>query len=374
MDHLPDMYDYRQTRLRETFRQDLERFTGRLLLTDPQWLLPASRLIDEHRYELEFLQELIDWRLSLPDQERNDFNTDNPFYWRLAFQEGEVPPEAEELAVAHYESGDYDRARAVFRLLIDSFDNYAEGYNYLGLIALYEDKVDEAISQFEQTVEVGRKLFPRRIAKDRWWRDLSTRPYMRGLANLALSLNQAGRYADALAVCDRLDQECGDDMGAAAHRATAYLCLGEWSKARDAALYVRRISPPEGLVAAMAAFELSDRDNARIWFVHAAMNAPREVGRVLGKRMPRARSGDEARSHNSGIMIRRAVQGFLREQSNSSRRFFSGLWKQTESLRAELDDTTRRWREDRAANDRVAFDRMTEMQSLEFARQWSDAM
>jgi hypothetical protein len=197
---------------------------------------------------------------------------------------------------------------------------------------------------------------------------------MRGLANLALSLNQAGRYTDALVVCDRLDRECGDDMGAAAHRASAYLCLGEWSKARDAALYVHCISPSEGLFAAMAAYELGDRDNARIWFVHAAMNAPREVGTVLGKRMPRSRSGGEARFHNSGIMIRRAVQGFLREQSTSSRRFFSRLWKQTESLRAELDDTTRKWREDRATKDRVAYERMTEMQSLEFARQWSDVM
>jgi tetratricopeptide (TPR) repeat protein len=370
MDGLPDLHDYRQARLRSTFHQDLTRFTSRLLITDPQWLLPASKLICEHRHELEFLRELIDWRLSLPEQKEDSFNTDNPFYWRLAFQEGQVPVEAEEMAVEHYDRGDNDRARAVFQLLIDSFEDYAEGHNYLGLIALREDDVDAAIEHFERTVEVGRRLFPGRIAKERWWTDLATRPYMRGLANLALSLNQAGRHDEALEVCDRLEGECGDDLGAAAHRAAAYLCQGAWEQARDAALRVCQIDPSEGLTAALAAYELGDRDGLKTWFVHAALNAPHTVGMVLGKRMPRPEGYEAARDHNSGITARRELLGFLSGQRAASRRYFTGLWKRTEDLRTELDRVTRRWSEARGSNDRSDYDRMMELKSVDFARRW----
>ena len=42
-------------------------------------------------------------------------------------------------------------------------------------------------------------LFPKRIARESWWSDLRTRPYMRGLRNLALTLVQAKRYEEELA-------------------------------------------------------------------------------------------------------------------------------------------------------------------------------
>jgi hypothetical protein len=77
-------------------------------------------------------------------------------------------------------------------------------------------------------------------------------------------------------------------------------------------------------------------DRARVWFVHATMNGPREVGMVLGKRLPRPAVGEEGQ-HNSGI-TRRGIQGFLSQQR---------------------------------AGDRSAFDRMTELQSLAFAQRWS---
>src|SRR5690606_5358334 len=62
LDALPENYDYVGTRLRDGFRPDLRRFVRRLMLTDPQWLSSSWQLIDEHRKELEFLRDLIDWR------------------------------------------------------------------------------------------------------------------------------------------------------------------------------------------------------------------------------------------------------------------------------------------------------------------------
>ena len=76
-------------------------------------------------------------------QEQNEWNTDNQFYWRNLLQGNKVPPEAEEHAADYYHRGEYDRAQAVFKLLIECFKDYAEGYNYLGLIALAQAKLDK---------------------------------------------------------------------------------------------------------------------------------------------------------------------------------------------------------------------------------------
>ena len=163
MDHLPDLYEYRELRLLHGFHQGLFAFSRQLILADPQNSVSAARLIEEHRHELEYLADLIQWRLKLCQQETTEWNRDDPFYWNLAFRRNEVPPETMEQVAGLYERGEYERADAVCRLLIACFPTYADGHNYLGLIALEQDKLDEAIAHFEKTIEVGRRLFPKRL-------------------------------------------------------------------------------------------------------------------------------------------------------------------------------------------------------------------
>ena len=165
---LPDRYQYRSQRLRARFRDHLCAFTRQLILADPQDLDSAAHVIQEHRHELEYLADLITWRLKNRDQSPSAWNADNPFYWRFALQGCDVPPDTEEHAAGRYESGEDERAAAVFRLLVDCFDGYAEGYNYLGLIALAQRKLDEGIEHFRKTIELGRKRFPARIGKKRY--------------------------------------------------------------------------------------------------------------------------------------------------------------------------------------------------------------
>ena len=110
----------------------------------------------------------IHWRLKLRDQKESEWNAHNPFYWRFTLQGRQVPPDTEEQAAAFYERGEYEKAEAIFRLLVDCFDGYAEGYNYLGLIALEQRKFDEALALFQKTSELGRKLFPARVSPFRW--------------------------------------------------------------------------------------------------------------------------------------------------------------------------------------------------------------
>ena len=133
---LPDLYDYRTTASRGRFHEDLARFTKQLILTDPQHLISSAELLSEHRQELEYLRELIDWRLKAPAKEPNQWNGDNAFYWRFAARDTRVPPDIEEQAAGYYERGEYARAKAAFKLLTDTFEDYAEGHNYLGLIAV----------------------------------------------------------------------------------------------------------------------------------------------------------------------------------------------------------------------------------------------
>jgi len=370
LDGLPDLHEYRSERLRGRFREQLSAFTKQLILADPQDLVSSSHLIKEHRHELEYLADLIAWRLKLRDQKQNEWNEDNPFYWRFALQGRGVPPDTEEHTAGFYERGEYDKAEAVFGLLVDCFDGYAEGYNYLGLIAYEQRKLDVAAARFEKTVEVGRKLFPARLSKKRYWSDHATRPYMRGLRNLALALNESARYDEALAVCERLENECGDDFSAASHRAAIYLNTRKWEQA---AAFAKQsgggLNPAGGFVEAFALFELGRFEELLPAFLRAALNCPGAAHMLVGERTPAPKNRDEAEDHNTGVSERRTLHAYLANQTRASRKFFRALVRDSRVARL-LDESTavaRRWAQEHHKGDRTAFDRMTLIRSPQFA-------
>jgi len=369
LDVLPETYDYRPARLRSGFRRDLLAFARQVVLTDPLDGSAARQLVDEHREALEYVRELIDRRLGAPPQVENEWTADNAWFWRFASTPAEVPADVEEHAAGLFERHEYRRAASAFHVLTEAFPDYAEGHNYLGLIALDQQRVEEAVTHFERTIEVGRRLLPRRVPRSGWWSDHRTRPYMRGLRNLALALVQAKRYDEALAACDRLATECDDAITAAAHRATAYLDVGRWREALGAALYVHQLSPSDSLLGAFAAFELGREDEARALFLHAVLNKPRTVGRLLGGRFTRPSDRDEAVDHNDGLQLARTLDDFLRKRRLGSRRFFARLWEHpmVKDLREELALVTARWRADRKGKDRAAFERMEQLRSWGFA-------
>ena len=373
LDALPERYEYRSQRLRGRFRDDLCAFTRQLILADPQDLESAAHVIQEHHHELEYLADLIAWRLKLRDHAPSEWNADNPFYWRFVLQGRDVPPDTEEHAAGLYERGEYERAAAVFRLLVDCFDGYAEGYNYLGLIALSQRKLDEAIEHFKKTIELGGKRFSPRMSKKRYWSDHATRPYMRGLQNLTLTLNEAGRFPEALAICDRLADECGDELTATWHRAAVHLNTRQWERAADAALRTVGLAPAGGFLAAFAYFELGQRDKALGAFLHAALNHPRAARMLAGEKTrgkPTVTSRDEAEDHNTGVSLLRALHAYLHGQSRVSRRFFRDVIRAARVVWL-LDETVavvRRWHEQHRTGEREAFDRMRVMRSPEFAK------
>jgi tetratricopeptide (TPR) repeat protein len=368
---LPDAYDVREERVRSRFREALRAFARQLMQADPQTLMPSADLIREHRLELALLAELIDWRVQLCNQKESQWNRDTRFYWRFEGAGRTIPLDIEEWAAGLWEKRELDRAEAAFRLMVDCFDGYAEGHNYLGLIALERGRLDDAIGCFRRTMELGRRLFPQRIARKSYWSDLETRPYMRGMRNLALALNRAGRWEEALAVCDRLERECDDRITAMAHRSSVYLNTGRWAEAAGAAQYLHRIDPSASLAAAFALFEVGRQRAALASFLHGALNSPRAARMLLGLRSRTPRSSDEVRDADTGVELRRDLHAFLRDGRRASLRFFGKVVRRSNvaSLLEEIEAVVERWHEQHRTGQREAFERMNLMHTEAFAEE-----
>lgn len=371
MDTLPDIYPYRASEAQGHFRRDLCAFTRQLGLADPQCMYSAAELLSEHRMELEYLRDLIDWRLKVCDQEPNEFNGDDAFHWRRRLRANDEPTEIIELMAQLHAAQDFDRLEALARLFLDCYDNYVDGHNYLGLVAQERGELEAAVGHFQRAMEQGRKLFPKRLAKKHYWDNIDTRPYMRAMRNLAGALTRLTRYEEALGICEGMERECGDINAAGTYRAHIYLNMGRWSEARESAERLVELWPEHAYVAAFAALEQGDRDNALRLFLHGALNLPRTGHILLGQRIPRPRERDEARDHNLGVGTVENLAEFLAQRSRSSRAFFKRILNAptTKALLAEAEEVTQRWHEEHRTSKREAFDRMLQMQSVAFARE-----
>ena len=196
--------------------------------------------------------------------------------------------------------------------------------------------------------------------------------YMRGLRNLALALNEAGRFAETLTICDQLEDECNDVSTAAWQRTAVYLNTGQWTRAADAARRTVELDAGASFLAAFARFELGEHEAALELFLYGALNYPRAARMLAGdkvRRAPTVTSAEEADDHNTGVSLLRALHAFLRRQSRASRRFFRDLVRDARVARL-LDESVavvRRWHEQHPTGEREAFDRMQRMRSRHFA-------
>jgi tetratricopeptide (TPR) repeat protein len=370
LEHLPDLYTYKKARVEDCFRAGLVGFAKELIATDPQTLMSSARVLQANRRELAYLRDLIDWRLRLCDQTDNEWNRDNPFYWRTASSQREAPPDAWEELSTLYERGEYEDAEALARLLTECWPNFARGFNYLGLIAMERDELEAAIEHFDEAARVGRTLFPRRIAKARYWSDHDTRPYIRALIYKAQALNRKGAYAEALILCERLEKECGQDLAAALERVPIYLNRGLWQLAIASAKHVHAIYPVQNFPLAFGYFEAGDRDEAVVHLLSAAITFPRAARLLTGVRQKgEICTGEEARDHEEGVDLVRDLGPYLTGAGRKARRFFKSVVMSAKvvNLIEEAQEATRRWRGDKS-EDRKWYLRMNEMQGIDFAR------
>jgi tetratricopeptide (TPR) repeat protein len=380
LDVLPDDFEYETARRRGEFRIDLCAFVRQLAITDPQDLATSADVIRKHRHELAYVGEMIAWCLKTSDPPISEWTADDCFGWRFATRGygRHVPPHTEEHAAGYYERGEYERARAIFQLLADTFPEDAESHNYLGLIALATGDPATAVRHFETTITIGRRQFPKRIAKRRYWSDLDTRPYMRGLRNLALTLVRLGRFDDAERILARLADECGDDLTADYQRAGIALDRANWDDAITTASRLVELYPECDFLVAFAAFELDRHDRILPAFVHAAANYPRTARMLLGT-PDRAIAGtaDDIRDHNCGVALGENLQRYLTKRSPRSRRYFKALLADPRIARI-LDGVLAARRRDqeqsRSAGDREAFDYLHQVRSRAFAVATADEL
>jgi tetratricopeptide (TPR) repeat protein len=370
VESLPVQYEYREAEMVKRFRSDLCAFTRQLVLNDPQWLFPSAELLRQHRFELEYLIELIGWRLKLCDAKPDEFNRDNEFYWRFRLRGREVPTDTEEGISALYDRGDHERTEAVLQLLADTFEHDAEGHNYLGMIALDRGNLEEAARRFTMMMELARKRLPRRLTPRLFRNNHRGKPYRRGLSNLIITLKRLGQHDKALAHADQLETICGDRDGAEYYRALIHLNRGAWEDAARAARHVRNLWQETSFVAALASFEIGRSEECVADFLHGACNHPSAAMMIAGRRAKKPTTHDEARDWEVGTALSENAGAYLARRGARVRRFLGSLITSPgiAELMSDVEETRRRRDQERRGSTRVAWDRLQHMESVKFAQ------
>lgn len=346
LDHLPDVYEYKKARQEGGFREALRTFSRELLLNDPQTLISSARLIQANRHELTWLRQLIDWRLAVCDQEESEWNQDNPFHWRLTWMRQEVPGSQWETLAELYDQCKYDEVEALAGLLTECWPNFAQGFNYLGLVAMRRGRHQEAAARFDEAMRVSRAALPKRIRKEMWWSDHETRPYIRAIIYQAQALTRLGDYTGALQLCDRLESECHQDIAAADERAPIYLCAGRWEDAIKAARYVSELYPTRRFLLAFAHAESGNRDESLAAFLHGAIQHPRAAHLLLSRRTDHPEGADEIMDHNAGVDLLDHLGAYLERLSPELEDWFTTILEApaVKAAIAEYQKVRQQWR------------------------------
>ncbi len=378
---LPQEYQSSANPSHERFRIALRNFIKELALLDPQFSSDAKEIISKNHFELEHLGELLDWRIEMEKLTEESFDFADSgrikFHWLTDFNRRQLPPEVEEQLSEFYQKGEYEKAKSIFKLYVETFENYAEGYNYLGLIALNSDNLSEAEEYFNQTMNVGRRLFPKRISKEHYWNNIDTRPYMRGLRNLILTLVRAGKFKQALTLCDQLESECNDVITAEVHKASIYLNLGNFDKALEYSAKLTKLFPSESFITAFSNYELGDLSEASKYFIYGLFNNPFTGRMLIGHKIKvKPKSYSTVEDYNGGVETYQTLSHYLLSKNAKFKKYFMGILEnpKIKELEAELKSCEEKWELERQGNNRKYFERFNEMKSIEFATKVSQRL
>lgn len=367
LEHLPELYPRGAERLSGPFEESLNSF-ARVLIPAEGFMNPrAVELLDKYKDDLIALREILDYRLSRMEfyksneKDLEDLDRDR-FSWYYLRKQSQVPNDIEEWAEKFYHRQEYQKAERIFKLLVRCFDNYADGYNYLGLIAYETFQLREAVTYFEKTIEVGRTLFGKRIAKKDYWYVLETRPYVRGLRNLTLTLTRLAENERALEICDTLDRTCGDKANADSFRASIYLNQGKWQKSLDCCCDLE-YDDADAFIAAFASFELGELKKACEHFLYAAFNNTFAARNMLDVSYKKPKTNEDVSDHNDGVYSSMLIARYL-ASAKSARKYFASLLglDVVQEVLKQMEELKLKKREDSAS-----FRKLNELKSQEYA-------
>ena len=368
MEVLPDLWEYGDTRLRKGFRKSVVGLVRHLLLADPQTLTSSRELIREHTHELEYARELIDLRLGAMDNPPNEFDADTPFYWRYMLQGRYLSGEEEECIEEMWHKGETEKAETLFRLMVECFDDYAEGHNYLGLMALEREDLEEALEHFHRTMELGEKLFPKRLAKKYYWQDYHTRPYMRGIYNSTTTLIRLGNFSEALGLAHLLEERCGDRGMAQHYRAKIHINQGNWQAALECALEGH--GGGEGFMAAIAANELGRDEDALAYYLQAALCRPRTARMLASQEVDDPEKPHDYDEHNLAVALNNDLARFFGAHTAGAGTVFDKMLEhdRVRELLGEVETLVRNRRKGDATARRKTAATIEQMRTLNHAR------
>lgn len=168
---------------------------------------------------LEIEQQMADLGKLMAEQDFADFNEANDFLrnllmgneGKLPHDEAETPEEkAQELIIQAVDAPER-RARKLIRDALKLDPHCVDAYVLLGEMS---DSLPSAITEFRKAVAAGEQTLGQEIlenAHGKFWRLIETRPYMRALRNLALSLWNYGEVDEALALYNKMLKLNPDD-------------------------------------------------------------------------------------------------------------------------------------------------------------------
>jgi len=326
----------------------------------------AWQVVQDNRGAISLIIEQLKRLQSAKAPDDHEFSRDSPSLWRQAARARSIPLAGWEQLDDLWDHCKYAEAESLAGLLAEAFPMFADGRNYLGLAAAERGDLQAALAHFKEAEAVGRKQFPRRIAKSRYWSDHDTRPFLRAIMHQVSIHNQLGQFHEALASCDRLARDYGQDMTANALSVPVLLNDRQWHEARRRAEGLSEIYPENNLLAALAALELRDTAQARERFIRSALQLPATTALLLGVRLHKGMVED-ARDHNGGVALLRET-GPYRATHGKSLKVFRELWSHPVVVQAvaEADEVRQKWRAERGG-DRTWLGEMHRLHAVEHA-------
>jgi len=163
--------------------------------------LHDAEIVSENRTALAELRETID-RLLLPRQQHETMPIDSTEKEDDAVQQelSEVKAKADHIfdqGMEHWWHGDRTRACGFFRRALKIDPDHADAHNHLGIRMLDREKFADAETHFLAAVEGGERGLVREDGLIEWG-CMENRPYLRGLANLAIVYRDTERWGEAL--------------------------------------------------------------------------------------------------------------------------------------------------------------------------------
>lgn len=131
----------------------------------------------------------------------------------------------------HWWDGDRRSALKLFRAALKLDPQHADAHNHIGIVSLDARKLKDAERHFRAAIEGGQRQLEYEGAQVPW-AVIENRPYLRGLANLALVLAEQKKWSEALAIHRHmLKLNPGDNQGVRFLIGPELLRLGDYEGA-----------------------------------------------------------------------------------------------------------------------------------------------